>query len=195
MVTNTDGMELLKAKIRLIGSISDQNLDLLLENATLKNYKKGEQVLPFGSICNHFYFVTKGAIRNYYIKEGRDVTEWIALDGSFCFSIISFFNEIPTTLATEALEDTELILIPKASFFQHSKSNLEIAELFRLFITGSLILSQYRMESIQFESAKQRYNHLIKTSPEILKRVPLMYIASYLGISIETLSRIRGQLS
>jgi hypothetical protein len=68
----------------------------------------------------------------------------------------------------------------------------EVETLFRKMMTASLILSQYRMDSIQFETAQQRYEGLVKNSPEIIKRVPLSYIASFLGVTLETLSRIRA---
>jgi hypothetical protein len=68
----------------------------------------------------------------------------------------------------------------------------EIERLLRKMVTGSLILSQIRMESIQFETAHQRYERLVKESPDIIKRVPLSFIASFLGVTLETLSRIRS---
>jgi hypothetical protein len=69
----------------------------------------------------------------------------------------------------------------------------DVERLLRKMVTGSLILSQVRMDSIQFESAQQRYERLLKTTPQIVQRVPLTYIASFLGITLETLSRIRAQ--
>lgn len=185
-------MEELLEKLKRICELSNASIELIKEKTTFRKMKRGDLVLPMGSVCNHFYFVKAGAIRNFYLKDGRDITEWITLEGSFCFSITSFFKETPSSLATECLEDSEIGFISKEILLKYSKSNFELAELLRSFLTGSLIMSQQRMESIQFETAKQRYSRLLKSNPDILRRVPLMYIASFLGMSVETLSRIRS---
>lgn len=175
-------------------SFSDEAKCLFNEMVSSRELKKGELLLPIGGLCNHLYFVEKGLIRTFYLKEGKDVTEWIALDGTFCFSIISFFEKSPSRLGIECLEDSLIVQISRDKLMEYSETNLEIARLLRRFTTGSLILSQLRMESIQFETAKQRYKRLLKEHPELIRRVPLMYIASFLGISFETLSRIRASI-
>ena len=93
----------------------------------------------------------------------------------------------------EAIEDSEIIQLSKEGLDKLRKTNLEVANLMYEWISVSLVLSQKRMDSIQFETAKQRYDSLLKMQPEILNRVPLQHIASFLGITQETLSRIRSK--
>lgn len=159
----------------------------------LKKVKKGDFLLNHGEICKHIYFVNKGFLRVFYFKNGKNITEWFANEKQFCFSIISYFEEIPSKLVIEAIQNSEIILLSKEGLGKLRKNNIEIANLFSELLAGSLIGSQIRMESLQFESAKQRYNNLLRDQPEILNKVPLQYIATFLGITQETLSRIRSQ--
>ena len=154
---------------------------------------KGHFLVPEGRTCRHIYFISKGIARIYYHKQEREVTEWLALDQSFFFSIRSFFEQIPTHLIIHLLEDAVLFAIPYDELMRLSDRFHAVEKLFRHMITGSLLLSQTRMESILFETAHQRYERLIRERPDIVQRVPLGYIASFLGITPETLSRIRAQ--
>jgi len=166
----------------------------LLKYISKKEICKGESVLKQGEICKHIYFVNKGFVRIFYFKNGKNITEWFANEKQFFFSITSYFDEIPSNLVIEASEDSEIILMAKEGLEKLRKSNIEVANLMIAFISRSLILSQERMESIQFETAKDRYAKLLTEQPEILNKVPLQFVASFLGISQETLSRIRAKV-
>lgn len=144
------------------------------------------------AVCDHIYFVKKGILRIFYFKNGKEITEWIAMDGTFCLSILSFFERTPSRLQIQTLEASEIMGIHYDDLTGMAARFHEVETLFRKMMTASLILSQYRMDSIQFETAQQRYDRLLETQPELLRRVPLTYIASFLGITPETLSRIRA---
>ncbi len=166
-----------------------------LESCTYTRSMQAEEViLPLNAVCRHFYFVERGMLRIYYLKDGRDITEWFATDHQFCFSIVSYFQEQPSKLIIECLEDSEIRYLPKDKLEHLSMRDLGVGRFYRTLIAGSLILSQIRMESIQFETALQRYQGLMDAHPEIIRRAPVKYIASFLGISFETLSRIRSQV-
>ena len=180
-------------KVNTVLLLSPEGKALLRDITSVKSLAKGELLLAEGSVCNHLYFIEKGLVRIFYIKNEKEITEWIGLDNNFCFSILSFFEKSPSRLIIECIENSEIVYISRDGLLRLSETNLEIAGFFRLLITGSLILSQIRMESIQFETAQQRYKKLLEQNPEILRRVPLMYISSFLGVSFETLSRIRAQ--
>lgn len=156
--------------------------------------RKGQLILEFGSVCNHIYFVNKGMIRIFYYKDGKEITEWLADEKQFFFSIISYFEDQPSRLIIEAIEDCEIILLSKEGLESLKKSNLEVANLIIRFYSTSLILSQKRMESLQFESASKRYQNLLREQPNLVGKVPLQHVASFLGITQETLSRIRASL-
>ncbi len=157
------------------------------------SFPKGHTLLREGSINHYLYFISKGVARIYYYKHEREVTEWLALDGSFFFSTRSFFERVPSHLAIHLLEASELFALHHNDLMRLCDQNHEIEKLFRRMVTSSLLLSQTRMESIQFETAQQRYQRLLNQNPDIVQRVSLGHIASFLGITQETLSRIRAQ--
>jgi CRP-like cAMP-binding protein len=162
---------------------------------------KDQILLREHTVSNYIYFIEKGVARIFYHKNaspndssGRDkeVTEWIAMDNQFFLSITSFFLRSPSHLIIQTLEPSELYGIHHNDLMALADKHHEIEKLLRKMVTLSLILSQQRMDSIQFETAQQRYEKLLTTSPDIIKRVPLSYIASFLGVTLETLSRIRS---
>ncbi len=155
-------------------------------------FPKGHTLLRENTTTNYLYYIAKGVARIYYHKQDREVTEWLALDGSFFFSIRSFFERVPSHLAIHLLENSELFALHHDDLMRLCDQHHAVEKLFRRMVTASLLLSQIRMESIQFESAQQRYQNLLEQNPDILQRVPLGHIASFLGITQETLSRIRG---
>ena len=177
-----------------VSPLSNKSRIALLKHVSQKDISKGNYVLKHGEICKHIYYVNKGFVRIFYFKNGKNITEWFANEKQYFFSITSYFNEIPSNLVIEAIEDSEIILLSKTGLEQLRKTNIEIANLLIKFFSRSLILSQQRMESIQFETAKQRYTKLLEDQPEILNKVPLQFIATFLGITQETLSRIRTQI-
>lgn len=174
--------------------LSEKSKNELLPYISSKIIYKGDFVLKHAEICKHFYYVKKGFLRIFYFKNDKDITEWFAGETKFCFSIASYFEDIPSKLVIEAIEDSEIIFLSKLGLENLRKTNIEIAHLLIEFYSRSLILSQKRMESIQFETAKQRYYNLLKDQPSILNKVPLQYVATYLGITQETLSRIRSKV-
>jgi CRP-like cAMP-binding protein len=145
------------------------------------------------SISDYIYFIEKGVARIYYYKNEKEITEWIALDQQFFLSITSFFERTPSHLIIQTIEPSEVYGIHHNDFMTLADKYHDIERLLRKMVTRSLILSQVRMDSIQFETAQQRYEGLVKNLPNILQRVPLSYIASFLGVTLETLSRIRSQ--
>lgn len=187
-------MSFFKQALNNISPFSDSNFSLLESICFQKTINNGDFVLKQDVIGKYIYFINKGMVRIYYLKDGRDITEWFAYENQFCFSINSYFNEVPSKLVIQCIEDCEIKFIPKQELESLANKNLEISKFYRQLIAGSLIFSQIRMESIQFETALQRYEELINSNPEIIKRAPLKYIASFLGISFETLSRIRNQV-
>ncbi len=180
--------------LNIVSPLSDENKSKLLEHITIKKVLKGDFLLKYGEICKHIYFINKGVIRIFYYKNGKDVTEWFADEKQFFLSITSYFENSPSNLIIEAIEDCEIILLSKEGQEKLRKSSLQISNLIVELLSISLISAQKRMESIQFETAKQRYSNLLQEQPKILNKVPLQYVASFLGITQETLSRIRAKL-
>jgi CRP-like cAMP-binding protein len=153
---------------------------------------KGQHLLRDGTVSDYLYFIASGVVRLYYHKQDREVTEWLAPGPSFFFSIQSFFERKPSHLAIHVIENAEIMALHHDDLMWLCERRHEVEKLLRRMVTKSLLLSQIRMESIQFETAQQRYQRLIEQNPDIVQRVPLAYIASFLGITQETLSRVRG---
>ena len=136
----------------------------------------------------------KGAImlRQYYYKNGKDVTEHFSYEGCIVMCIESFLKQVPTKLIVETLEPVVLYMFPRDMLFKLAKENWEINMFYQKILEYSLIVSQIKADSWRFESARERYNLLLETHPEIIKRAPLAHIASYLLMTPETLSRVRS---
>lgn len=175
-----------------ISSLSQQSMERFLSVWKHWSVAKDHFLLKEHCISDYIYFIEKGAARIFYYKNGKEITEWIAMDEQFFLSITSFFQRVPSHLMIHTLEASEVYGIHHDDFMKLADQHHDIERLLRKMVTGSLILSQIRMDSIQFETAQQRYERLLKTSPQIIQRVPLSYIASFLGITLETLSRIRS---
>lgn len=180
-------------KLKERTTLSHESLNAISKCVRKEKFLKGDLILKHGDICKDIYYVNSGFIRIFYYKNGKEITEWFSNEKNFFFSIASYFNEEPSKLVIEAVEDCEIIYLSKKGLEKLRKTNLEIANLLIVFFSGSLLFSQIRMESIQFETASQRYESLLRNQPEILNKVSLQHIASYLGITQETLSRIRSK--
>lgn len=157
-----------------------------------RKYKKGETVLKEGEVCTCMRYVEKGMMRQYYFKYGKDVTEHISYEDGMVICLESYFSQGPTRLVIETLEPTVLWEISKEGLDSLSVAHADIGVLYRKVLERSLIESQVKADMLRFESAHERYNKLFQLHPEILKRAPLVYIASLLQMTPETLSRVRS---
>lgn len=157
-----------------------------------KEYPKGVIALKEGAIANEIVFVGKGMLRQYYYKNGKDVTEHFSYEGCILMCIESFLKRVPTRLMVETLEPVVIYLFPYDEIQKLTQENWEINMFYRKILEYSLIVSQIKADSWRFETARERYNLLLEQHPEIIKRAPLANIASYLLMTPETLSRVRS---
>jgi len=154
---------------------------------------KGHHLLRPDTICHYLWFIEKGLTRTYYIKDGKDVTDWISTENSIAVSIISFLTRKPDRRGIQLLEDSTLWAISQNNLERLYQQHPDIDRLGRLFLSHGIIQLQQRFDDLHFATAHDRYQQLISTNPSLLNRVPLGMIASWLGITQETLSRIRSQ--
>ncbi len=174
--------------------LGKESLHALGEVLTCKKFRKGELVLPAGAICRSMLFIEKGMLRQFYYKYEKDMTEHIGYENSIVICIESYFRQEPTLLMVEALEASVVWEAPRSEMEGLADKYPDIGRLYRGFIEYSLIESQVKADMLRFESAHERYNKLWQRHPEILKRAPLVYIASLLQMTPETLSRVRASL-
>ncbi|WP_294618243.1 Crp/Fnr family transcriptional regulator [uncultured Bacteroides sp.] len=157
-----------------------------------KDVKKGEILLKEGEISHNVVLVGKGMLRQFYYKNGKDVTEHFSYEGCIVICIESTLKKEPTHLMIEALEDSVVYLLPYDKLMLLTEISWEINVFYRKMLEYSLIISQVKADSWRFETARERYNQLMRHQPEVIKRAPLSHIASYLLMTPETLSRVRS---
>lgn len=154
--------------------------------------RKNEILQPIGHTCKTIYFVNTGLARIYYLKDGIEITESFSMENSMIARVESLFTGKPSSRAIQVLEDTNITAINAPKLFGLYDQFHDIERAFRKIFEAGFVETINRIESIQFHTAEERYRSLLKETPDILKRVPLKYVASYLGITQVSLSRIRA---
>ena len=177
---------------RRYSTMTHDELDALESILVPMKFAKGEMILKEGDICKNIYFIDHGLIRQYYHKKGKEVTEHLGEDHTIFMCIESLFKEEPTRLQVEALEQTVVYAMPKQKLEQIALHNVNIQMMYRKILEESLIISQIHADLMRFESAQERYKKLCKQNPQVAMRAPLVYIANYLQMTPETLSRVRA---
>ena len=177
---------------RKYSTMTHEELDVLESLLVPIKYGKGETILQEGEICRNISYIERGLIRQFYFKNGKEVTEHLGVDHSIFMCIESLFKEEPTRLQVEALEPTLVYALPKARLEAAAMRNVNIQMLYRKILEESLIQSQIHADLVRFESAPNRYKRLCDLNPQVVLRAPLTYIANYLQMTPETLSRIRS---
>ena len=177
---------------RIYCRLTPDGINALAEMLVPFKYANGDVIMPEGHVCQYMYFVSRGMVRQYYYKNNKDVTEHFSYEGRIVICIESFLKQEPSRLIVEALENSVLYGIPYDKLQRKAEENREIELLFRKILEHALISSQVYADSQRFENATERYQRLLDSKPEILLRAPMVHVASYLQMSPETLSRVRG---
>ena len=172
--------------------LDTENRKLLEGIAVRKEMEKGEILLKEGQVSHDFIVVAKGMVRQFYYKNGKDVTEHFSYEGDIVICIESIMKQEPTRLMVEALEAGTVYMLPADKMLKLSRASWGINMFYRKMLEYSLIVSQVKADSWRFETARERYLHLMESQPEVIKRAPLAHIASYLLMTPETLSRVRA---
>jgi CRP-like cAMP-binding protein len=177
---------------RKYSTMTHDELDVLESVLVPMKFAKGEMILKEGEICRNIYHIDKGLVRQFYYKADKEMTEHIGVDNSIVMCIESLFREEPTKLLMEALEPTIIYALPKQKLEEVALHNVNIQILYRKILEESLILSQVHADLVRFETAQDRYRKMCKLMPQVVLRAPLVYIANYLQMTPETLSRVRA---
>lgn len=170
-----------------------ENWTTFQENFVEKEISSKTILLHEGEISNNIFLIQKGCLREWFNKDGKDITFQFFFEGQPVASIDSFLNQKPSLFTIESIEPTTLLSIEKADFekllitYPEFKNGFQDFIFQRFRIYGQLFLSRIK------DTPQERYKDLIKSHPEIIKRVPQHYIASFLGITPISLSRIRNR--
>ena len=190
--TITPKRDIARELARKYSTMTHDELDILEGILEPVKYGKGEMILSEGEVCRGISYIEKGLVRQFYHKNGKEVTEHLGVDHTIFMCIESLFKEEPTRLQVEALEATLVYILPKSKLEAAAIRNVNIQMLYRKILEESLIQSQVHADLMRFETAPNKYKRLCELSPQVVLSAPLTYIASYLQMTPETLSRIRS---
>lgn len=175
-----------------ISQLSPEAGEAILNQCSEVKIKKNQNLQSIGQTCKTIYFVHQGVARTYYFKDGKEVTEYFAFENDLIIRAESLFTGKPSHKAIRSISDTTFVAIPAHPLFALFDKHRDIERLFRKIVERSYVETINRLESLQFHSAEERYLSLIEKSPEVVREIPLKHIASYLGITQVSLSRIRA---
>lgn len=164
----------------------------LSDIAQVLNLKKETLLVKEGEYADKTYYIVKGCARAYYLKDGKDISDWFAFENDFISSIQSFFLNIPSPHYIELLEDTTLLEISREDAYKLSDKYHDFERMTKNIVVKTMLQQQERIASMQFHTAQKKYDNLLAIYPTITQRIPLTHLASYIGITLETLSRIRN---
>jgi len=160
-----------------------------------KRYKKGDHLLAEGEICRHVFFIESGLVRYYINKDGEDRTNYFNKEGEFICVYTSFLPQAPSTINIQALENCVVWMITFEGLQQFYKE-VQYGERFgRMAIEAVFLTAIAQIASLYSDTPETRYQKFLLDYPAIVQRVPQYYIASYVGVKPQSLSRIRKRLS
>lgn len=191
-----DRFTLLRKKIGETISISEDDFEICKSLFIPKKLRKKQYVLQEGDVCKYTIFVERGLLRTYTVDDkGNEHILQFSTEGWWVADLYSFFTNEPSMYNIDALEECELLMITRPSWEVLLEKVPAFERYFRILIQNNLIATQRRLMGSLSETAEARYLRFMSTYPDCMKRVPQHMIASYLGITRETLSRTRAQLA
>lgn len=170
-----DSRDIARELARKYSTMTHDELDVLESILVPMKFAKGQMILSEGEICKHVYYIERGLIRQFYFKNGKQITEHLGEDRSIFMCIESLFREEPTKLQVEALEPTWVYALPKQKLEQVALHNVNIQILYRKILEESLITSQVHADLVRFETAQARYKRMCKLSPQVILRTAGLY--------------------
>ncbi|WP_028980173.1 Crp/Fnr family transcriptional regulator [Sporocytophaga myxococcoides] len=175
-------------------SLSEEEYEQFYSYTQIIKLKRKEFLLSEGDICKHIYFVSKGCLRYFYLVDGQEHTGQFFFENNWYTDLESFLTGKPSRQNIEALESTQIITISKDSLEKLYILNPKFERFGRLMAERAFIGIKQRTEMLTNQNAEERYINLIRERPKVIERIPQHYIASYIGIQPQSLSRIRKKL-
>jgi CRP-like cAMP-binding protein len=176
--------------------LTEAEWELVKSYLTVKKLRKKQYLLQEGEVAKTVAFVEKGAMRLYRVTEdGSEHTVQFALEGSFITDLYSFLTSEPSAYCIDAIEDSELVLITRQASDELRRISTKYQELIFQATSEAYVQLEHRITSTISLSLEERYQELTEQYPDIILRVPQHMIASYMGLTPETLSRVRKRMS
>jgi CRP-like cAMP-binding protein len=183
----------LKKFLNQYADFDPAELDEIVQKFKKHTIKKNDYLLREGNTCKDVVFVQTGCLRLYYILNDVEVSVWFAFNESSAIEIYSFISEKPSNYFIQAVEDSEILFIPKKDLARLYKTHPKTQEMMRKFWEDVILNLLERFTALQRDSAEQRYYDLL-AKPAYLQKIPQKYLASFIGITPSSLSRIRKNI-
>lgn len=171
--------------------LQEEAQQAILNLAKIEEVEKGHRILEADRTCKRMYFLAEGTVRTYFYQNGKDITYWIYPEGNSFTSWHSYHFQKPSSEYIEAIEKSTIISLTRSEWQDLYESFPKLERFMRITLEQQMALLDDFYKGYYFLSAKEKYDLLIESFPEILQRANLGYVASMLGMSQETLSRVR----
>ncbi|HVZ57111.1 MAG TPA: Crp/Fnr family transcriptional regulator [Chitinophagaceae bacterium] len=179
----------------LFGSLNKQQIDLITSSLTVKYFEEGAYFLKAGQVSRDIGFVTRGIFRVcYYDNDGNEITRYFVEENHFIADINSYNTLLPTTEYVQAVVDCEVIILSRQVMENLSRTILVWDSLIAKIVAKSLAEKVSRISVMMPQDAAARYQYFLEAFPNVANRVPLQYIASYIGVTKSSLSRLRRHI-
>lgn len=183
----------LKIFLRNYLRLIPEGLDVIAGKFKSRHLDKNDFLLREGDTCKDLVFVQSGCIRLYYIKDDVEISVWFAFEHSSAIEIYSFISEKPSEYFLQAIEDTEILYLPKSALNKLYHRYPPMQEMMRNFWEDVILNLIERFTALQKDSAEKRYKDLLN-KPTYLQKIPQKYLASFIGVTPTSLSRIRKNI-
>lgn len=167
-----------------------EHLTLILKP---KQFSKKDYLLKAGHICRNICFIKKGLMRCFYLKDQHEVCSWFMKEGDVIVSVESFFNQTESYEYIQAIENSEIYCINHQQLEYIYRAYPEFNFVSRILLQKYYTMSEQRLYSLRMQRSRERYDYLMQNHPELILRVPAKYIASYLGITEVTMSKVKAR--
>lgn len=173
-------------------NLEETSLTDFVKHSAYIKFSKGTQLISEGKRHHYFYLIIKGGAKSYYLKDSREVCMWFAFENE-AIGTTTTYEGLPSKETVELTEDSELIKCNIKKIKELAQTDLSISHLINNLLTEHTLYMEERIYRLQFITGEERYKRLLEMNPKILQKVSITDIASYLGVSRETLSRIRAK--
>ena len=190
------GIDNLIALISTYARFSEADIAIIKSKFTQHKFKQKEYILEEGQVSTHLHFIAIGLVRIFYVKDSKEITSYLSSDNGFVSSYSSFINQSKSYEYIQCLEKSQTLAINYKDMQELYETVPQWERIGRFFSEQNVLCLADRLLKLQSIPAKEKYLEFLKTSSEkIVQRTPLIHIASYLGITPESLSRIRSEIS
>ena len=186
-------MEEIFAYLNTIHPLHSDTRNYLEQHLKPQEITKKKFILKQGHVCRNIYYIQSGLLRCFYVRGYKEISSWFMKEGDIIISVESFFNQKVSKESIQALEDSFLYYLTYEELQFAYENYPDFNSIGRILTEKYYQLCEQRLYSLRMQKANEKYQFLMKHFPQIIQRVPLTDIASYLGIRLETLSRIRAQ--